>query len=361
MHYVTLIKAFSRAAVCYLQPIPFQRKKFFSRLLRNTAFAVLAQQALHAGLGNLLYPNIEEKYFELGVPKDVVDTMALPPFAFVRPAPQDWTWADHLYALTDTPTLFGLVLSHPHLSQETYGRALPYPVCDISLPHSEGYTKSRIAHASLLPVDKIREPLSDDDALALTLAHEIGHCDWKEYLTAFVPDFYEAVQDGTLSTLMEREIRRAEFHSDLSAVELARKMDDPVKTNAMLDFLIATRASFQYYIWSTDAGYAYDFGASLDAFRNEDEIYTLAEFQDSRKELADYVSQNFTYQSLDDYAENLVNTLQDFIEESKDTAMPLSTRRAELFVQAIYYFAPDLATDTVVAQAQIEPSPVPVP
>lgn len=358
----SLLTGFVKAAGTYLLPIPFSRQNILKDVGKKLVFAVAVQQAIHGGLGLLIYPSIEDTFKDLGIESSVLEKLDIPHFAFVRPAPQDRNLFDHIYAMTDMPTIGGVIHGIQRTMGYSSGVALPYPICDISLPKKEGFAKKFAASSLYIDEDHISSDLiSDEDALALILAHEMGHCHLDMHIPMIAGHFWDTAVTGDFSMFMEKQFWQAELYSDHVAMHFAAQIDDPDRSRDMQHYTLSTRAGQQYYIWNADSGFAYDYAMVLASYMRGNSPPSFEKIARARRELADYTVANIFYQTRDEYIPALLRTIENFLIDDKKEKSPLSIMRAELYIDALRYLAPDYTKPQTVSSIdtaiELEPSP----
>ena len=333
----------------YLWPTSF--KKFVG--------AVLLQQALHFGIGSLIYPNIEDFLIDGGFDEETASELSTWIPNIITPLPQDRSIGDHLFSLTEMPTL-PLILFNAYSNMfYSLGHATTLGACSISAESFNAFSASEKLDAYVGVGGELISDIPNLNQLVfnhITL-HEQGHCSPKLlqlhdliYILLASEERYRAYE------------MREELNSDLESLQSLEMASANINQGDVESFILYYRAISRTHLIFSDRDFEHDIALQLYAAINRIELPTTDEILQSREEISILVRKSRASRGLQtrsdsewrDYIPNYeswtpegtrvvdfyVDIIQEILEEN-DLGF-WAQKRAELYLEAVQYFVPSV-------------------
>jgi hypothetical protein len=390
---LSVAKHFISAARIYLVPLN----------LKEIATSIAIQQTLHIGLGLMMYPSTEEMLIRLGLNEQTANQIAPWNPSFVVPAGQDKNYLDLAYSSTSFPTIVGAVIGVYAGSQSTNGYAVPLFSCTITLPNEDRYDlKNKISSEMLVPSDKVViNNLTAQEELLTVLLHEIGHCNTGTVaIGATMPYAISGMEALGITPAPFKEFSmhhqlRKELSADEYSLDIVTAHIDHIAHEMSLLRLYRRATPFHFLI-DSNSHHDYDLALSVDAHIRNIPKPSTQEIVASREEISSFVRsrylervpnaklENNMLDNIRDYFTNLIDiSSEDFVPQNNKAAIfyiltvdqflqqpditPLAKRRAELYLESMTYFAPEVVQSAraeakeqaLQMPASSEPAPAP--
>ncbi len=333
---------------------PFSLKRF--------ATALAIQQSIHFGLGSLIYPDIEDFLIDGGYEPAIAQEISLDTPHIVLPLPQDRSFADHIFSVSESFTLpliafniyQNMFLSKGHTSNGLRG-------CHFSIKPFENYDAKDNLSSYVGARREYIADIPDINRLAFnrTVLHEQQHCN------PLLPNLGEFVYQIFATTDEEFEEFQVndELRSDLEGLRYLPLLAENIDQENIERYTLYFRAISRLHLLYDKFDYEHDVVLQLYAEINEVSPPTREEIIASRKELSDLIREarqesglqnrsNFewgrlipSYDRPEYEGTRVISRYVSLVEAviSENDLSFWAQKRAELYLEAAQYFVPSIA------------------
>lgn len=341
---------------------------FWPDSVKGLGVAILLQQSIHYGIGSIMYPDIKDYLVQSGFDQKTASTLSPTLPNIVIPLPQNRTWKDHVFALTEAPTIFGVAFGFYNSISINYGYARSIIGCTISVEASDNIEgKNDLSSYILAKKEDINDiPYLNNLLSTHIILHEKGHC---KPLIPFVLGPAKALlfafsavnlPTGPLLDKLKQLEMSDELYSDNTSLKYMHMAHDFLSDQQIKEFVLNFRAVAPQHVILPKADYAHDLVLPLYAEINNLKPPSLEDIIASKQELSSLVRKkfedegvtlrgNFEWQDLlpqlekpqiqsSKFVQKLAQTVSEVLSEQQETLNPWTKIRAELYLSAIQYF-----------------------